>query len=288
MESFAARMVKARTNAKLTQAVVAEKLDVTSQAVSLWERGENAPDISKLAELAELYGITLDWLLTGKEPAEEIRQVTENLSDRLYDEKKMYTYIKAYAAAKGLYQTCTVLAYVRDQHEGQVRKGKDQVPYVNHPLSLACHAIALGLDEDNLLSAALLHDVCEDCGVLVEDLPVNEETKIAVALLTKNKKVTRSSDEGLREYYDRLSEDRIALMVKLLDRCNNISNMASGFTVERMASYIIETEELIYPLFDIAGRKFPQYANQIYLIRYHMMSVVEALRQLMSRQNKIL
>ena len=76
MESFASRMVKARSNANMTQAFVAEKLDVTSQAVSLWERGENAPDISKLAELAELYGITVDWLLTGKEPAEEIIKVT--------------------------------------------------------------------------------------------------------------------------------------------------------------------------------------------------------------------
>ncbi len=265
----------------MTQAFVAEKLDVTSQAVSLWERGENAPDISKLAELAKLYGVTTDWLLAGQEPSEDLKKVTAKLSDRLFDEKKMYTYIKAYVTAKGLYQTRSVLAYVREMHAGQVRKGKDKVPYVNHPLSLACHAIALGLDEDNLLSAALLHDICEDCGVGVEELPVNDETRNSVALLTKNKKVTKASKEGLEEYYEKLSQDRIALLVKLLDRCNNISNMASGFTIERMASYIIETEEHIYPLFEVADRSFPQYANQIYLIRYHMMSVVEALRQLM-------
>ena len=88
MESFATRMVKARSNVNMTQAAVAERLDVSSQAVSLWERGENAPDISKLAELAELYGITVDWLLIGKEPAEDIVKVTEHLSDRLFDEKK--------------------------------------------------------------------------------------------------------------------------------------------------------------------------------------------------------
>ena len=112
MESFASRMVKARGRVNMTQSCVAEKLSVTSQAVSLWERGENAPDISKLAELAELYGVTIDWLLTGKEPAEEIVKVTENMSDRLFDEKKMYTYIKSYATAKGLYQTRSILAYV--------------------------------------------------------------------------------------------------------------------------------------------------------------------------------
>ena len=282
MESFASRMVKERSNANMTQVFVAEKLDVTSQAVSLWERGENAPDISKLAELAQLYGVTIDWLLTGKEPAADVIKVTKNMSDRLFDEKKMYTYIKSYATAKGLYQTRSVLAYVREMHEGQVRKGKDKVPYVNHPLSLACHAIALGLDEDNMLSAALLHDVCEDCDVSVDELPVNDETKRSVALLTKNKNVTRSSEAGLVDYYEKLSEDRIALMVKILDRCNNISQMATAFSMEKMASYIIETEEHIYPLFDIVDKNYPQYANQLYLVRYHMMSVVEALRHLMS------
>lgn len=214
-----------------------------------------------------------------------VAKVTENLSDRLFDETKMCTYIESYATAKGFYQTCSVLSYVRKMHEGQVRKGKDKVPYINHPLSLACHAIALGLEEDNLLSVALLHDVCEDCGVSAEELPVNEETKRSVALLTKDKKVTKASKEGLADYYKRLAEDRIALMIKLLDRCNNISNMASAFTVEKMARYILETQEHIYPLLEIADRKFPQYTNQIYLIKYHMLSVIETLRQIMSKNN---
>lgn len=283
MKLFAARMVKARSNVNMTQSFVAEKLEVTPQAVSAWERGEYAPDISKLKDLAKLYGVTLDWLLNGKEPDAAVVKATENLSDRLFDEQRMYTYIKSYATAKGLHQTRSILSYVRDMHKDQVRKGKDKVPYVNHPLSLACHAIALGLDEDNLLSAALLHDVCEDCHVDAEALPVNDATRWSVSLLTKNKEVTRSSEEGLLDYYRRLSEDRIALMVKLLDRCNNISNMASAFTVEKMASYIIETEENIYPLFEIADKNYPQYANQIYLIRYHMTSVIEALRQLMGK-----
>lgn len=283
METLATRLVKARSKAGMTQGAVAEKLEVTAQAVSLWERGENAPDISKLPELAKLYGVSTDWLLEGKEPADEIKKVTGELSDRLFDETRMYTYIKSYATAKGLLQTRKVLAYVREKHAGQVRKGKDKVPYINHPLSLAGHAIALGLDDDVLLSAALLHDVCEDCGVEPEELPVNEETREVVMLLTKNKKVTRSSEEGLQEYYDRLSENRNALMVKLLDRCNNISNMAAGFSIERMASYIIETEEHIYPLFVKADREFPEYANAIFLIKYHTISVVEALRQLLGK-----
>lgn len=64
--TFANRMVEARKKLGLTQSEVAEKLNVSFQAVSLWERGESAPEVSKLADIADLYQISLDWLLTGK------------------------------------------------------------------------------------------------------------------------------------------------------------------------------------------------------------------------------
>lgn len=166
----------------MTQSDVAERLGVSFQAVSLWERGETTPEIDKLEDLAKLYQISLDWLLTGKQEERVYVDFQEVLSDRLFDENRMYTYIKTYASVKRLYQTAKVLPYARELHKGQVRRGRDQVPYIYHPLLVACHALALDLDDDNLISTALLHDVCEDCGVLVEELPINEETKEAVAL----------------------------------------------------------------------------------------------------------
>lgn len=55
MNTFCERMIKARKQHKMTQADVAEKLNVSFQAVSQWERGETSPDIDKLPELAKLY-----------------------------------------------------------------------------------------------------------------------------------------------------------------------------------------------------------------------------------------
>ena len=117
--------------------------------------------------LRDLYRVSTDWLLTGKIQERVLFDFQDSLSDRLFDESRMYTYVKTYAGVKNLYQTLKVLPYARDLHKGQVRKGRDQVPYIYHPLLIACHALALGLDDDNLISAALLHDVCEDCGVSV-------------------------------------------------------------------------------------------------------------------------
>ena len=47
----------------LYQADLARLLQVSAQAVSKWERGENAPDISYFLELAKILGVTVDWLL---------------------------------------------------------------------------------------------------------------------------------------------------------------------------------------------------------------------------------
>ena len=271
--TFSERLAKARKEKGFTQSDVAEKLNVSFQAVSLWERGETTPEIDKLVDIASLYQVSIDWLLTGKTEERVLLDFKDSLSDRLFNEDRMYTYVKTYARVKNLYQTSKVLPYARELHKGQVRKGKDKVPYIYHPLLIACHALALGLDDDNIVSAALLHDVCEDCGVTVDELPVNELTKEAVSLLTKVDSIDKE------QYYQRISRNPIATMIKLLDRCNNVSGMAAGFSKEKLVEYIKETESVVYPLLQKAKSEYPMYSNQIFLIKYHMTSVIEAIKR---------
>ncbi len=280
MKSFASRLAEARKNRGLTQGQVAEKLYITTQSVSSWECGNSIPDTEKLPELATLYRVTTDWLLSGKLPTAEILEVTSDLSDRLFSETRMATYVGAYCYAKALYQTQKALAFAKEKHNGQYRKpghSDEPVPYIYHPLLLTCHALALGLEDDDLLSACLLHDVCEDCGVQLDELPVNDQTREAVRLLTKPANFEKT-DLEYKTYYNGIAGNRIALIVKLLDRCNNISSMATSFTDERMAEYIKETQEYIHPLMEKARDEYPEYSNQLFLIRYHMNSVIEALR----------
>ena len=182
------RLAEARKNCGFTQEQVAERLFISTKSVNSWECGNSVPDTDKLPELASLYGVTTDWLLCGKLPAAEILEVTSNLSDRLFSEVRMATYVGAYCNAKGFYQTKKALAFAKEKHNGQYRKpghSDEKVPYIYHPLLLTCHALALGLEDDDLLTACLLHDVCEDCGVLFDELPVNDQTREAVRLLTK-------------------------------------------------------------------------------------------------------
>ena len=280
METLGYRLAEARRNCGLTQAQVAEKLFLTTQSISSWECGNSVPDTEKVPEIAALYGVTTDWLLSGKLPSEKILEVTSHLSDRLFSETRMATYVGAYCNAKHLYQTRRALAFAKKKHSGQFRKvghGDERIPYIYHPLLLTCHALALGLEDDDLLSACLLHDVCEDCAVRPEELPVSDAAKEAVRLLTKPENFEKT-DKDETAYYDGIAGNRIATMVKLLDRCNNIASRATSFSDEKMSEYIIETQKYIHPLMEKARDDYPQYANQLFLIRYHMNSVLEALR----------
>lgn len=282
MEAFSQRLINARKRCGLTQSDIAEKLQVSFQAVSLWERGETLPEIGKLTELADVLHVTIDWLLTGKKSKETYFQEEGEISERLFNEERMYTYIKSYATARGMTDTLKALPFAREKHIGQLRRGKEQIPYIYHPLLVSCHALALGLDEDALVAAALLHDVCEDCGVLPEELPVSEETRETVRLLTKDDSPAGKTTEGKEKYFEGIAGNRLAIMIKLLDRCQNVSGMALSFTPKRMARYIRETEEWIYPLFEKAKKSWPEYASQVFLLKYQIVSIVQSLKKQLS------
>ena len=60
---IAERLAARRKQAGLSQEALAEKLGVSRQAVSKWERSESSPDTDNLIALARLYGVSLDELL---------------------------------------------------------------------------------------------------------------------------------------------------------------------------------------------------------------------------------
>lgn len=60
------RLVELRKSHGLSQEELAEKLGVSRQAVSKWERGESSPDTDNLIMLADLYGLSLDEMIRGK------------------------------------------------------------------------------------------------------------------------------------------------------------------------------------------------------------------------------
>ena len=65
------RLYELRKQQGLSQEELAEKLGVSRQAVSKWERSEASPDTDNLIALAKIYGLTLDELVYGEKAGEE-------------------------------------------------------------------------------------------------------------------------------------------------------------------------------------------------------------------------
>ena len=61
-----------RTKAHLTQTRLAELLNYSDKAVSKWERGEAVPDVAVLKQIADYFGVTLDYLVRAEHTADEI------------------------------------------------------------------------------------------------------------------------------------------------------------------------------------------------------------------------
>lgn len=53
-----------------SQETLAQALGISRQAISKWETGESEPEIGKLKLLAEVFGVTTDWLLSEEDPEE--------------------------------------------------------------------------------------------------------------------------------------------------------------------------------------------------------------------------
>ena len=69
-----------RKDKKLTQEQLAEKLNISKNAISKWERGLNLPDVSIMQALCKILGITLNELFIGENIIDEkYKEVADNL-----------------------------------------------------------------------------------------------------------------------------------------------------------------------------------------------------------------
>ncbi|MCR5700193.1 MAG: HD domain-containing protein [Candidatus Saccharibacteria bacterium] len=122
----------------------------------------------------------------------------------------------------------TALQIALSAHSGQIDKQGN--PYILHPL-----AVAAQLDNLDLKTVALLHDVIEDtettAGELIEK-GIPEYLVEVVVILTKPPKMS------YEEYLQRIKADPMALAVKKADLAHNTSpSRSSGLNKRRIAKY---------------------------------------------------
>lgn len=70
-----------RTQKNMSQGDLADALDVSRQSVSKWENNSATPELEKLIKMSELFGVTLDELVSGNAPRQETTEIPASCSD---------------------------------------------------------------------------------------------------------------------------------------------------------------------------------------------------------------
>lgn len=80
-EEIGSKIKRLRTEKKMTQAELAEKMHVSSSAISKWERGQVGLDIHTACELAGIFGISVSELTEKSSEAEENAEKQKDVKD---------------------------------------------------------------------------------------------------------------------------------------------------------------------------------------------------------------
>lgn len=70
MTIFAEQLKKFRQEKNISQEELAKQLFISRQAISKWENGDATPDLGNLVKLAEIFDVSLDCLVLGKDDNE--------------------------------------------------------------------------------------------------------------------------------------------------------------------------------------------------------------------------
>lgn len=125
------------------------------------------------------------------------------------------------------------LEFATTSHQGQFRRGKDRVPYIHHCKGVRDILKDAGISEDAVVSAALLHDTIEECGVSSNLIHGLFGKDIAELVLQLTDEADISRDERHRLQAEKIAwMDERAVLIKMADRIYNLRD------------YVTETQQM--------------------------------------------
>jgi guanosine-3',5'-bis(diphosphate) 3'-pyrophosphohydrolase len=148
-------------------------------------------------------------------------------------------------------QLIEAASFAAKKHTGHHRKGQTQEPYINHPLEVAnLLANVGGVDDVDVLIAAVLHDTVEDVGVTKEEIAAKYGPRVAemVAEVTDDKSLPKAERKRLQvEHAPHLSPG--AKLIKLGDKISNITDVTNSppadWDQQRRREYIDWGEQVV-------------------------------------------
>ena len=116
------------------------------------------------------------------------------------------------------------------KHSTQRRKDENASPYINHPISVALAIAQIGgVDDPEILAAALLHDTLEDTETTPEELEDEFGKKVCEYVLDVTDDKTLPKEERKRrqiEHAKKISNG--AALIKLGDKISNVTDVINN------------------------------------------------------------
>ena len=142
------------------------------------------------------------------------------------------------------------LQFAADHHRFGRRKGEDASPYINHPIAVAGELVEIGIDDPEILAAALLHDTVEDTDATPTDIEreFGPRVRRMVEEVTDDTSLPSAERKRLQvEHAAGLSPE--AKLIKLADKTCNVRDVghapARGWSIERRREYLDWTHRVI-------------------------------------------
>lgn len=151
--------------------------------------------------------------------------------------------------------------YATEKHSSQSRR--DGTPYITHPERVAGHVRRVKGDSKNISdieSAAWLHDTLEDTDTSFEDIEELYGADVAsiVRELTSDKEEIAKVGKTAYLQQKLRNMSSYALIVKLADRLDNVSDLMTADNPEWARKYAIQTQDILEYLIDNRDLTAPQ------------------------------
>lgn len=141
--------------------------------------------------------------------------------------------------------------------------------YYNHCVDVANTLISFGITDEDVICAALLHDIIEDVEgyrrITIARM-FNENIARLVMLVTKEEGVDYKQPEKIKEYLEGITTDMNAAAIKTADRMHNMMTLEEK-TFEARYKKAMETKTYYLPFFKESRYRYPRYENLFYAAR---------------------
>ncbi len=143
----------------------------------------------------------------------------------------------------------TAAVYAAEKHKYQRRKGYNQIPYINHPLKVSKLLSDCGENDEDLLIAALLHDIIEDTDATVDDITQEFGNVVSgmVVEVTDDKELPYSIRKEL-QVKNAPGHSIGAKKLKIADKICNIRDILSyplDWSTERKLTYLDWAQQVV-------------------------------------------